>query len=66
MFSEFGIGLKHRADEGYFRYDGKPISQYSQWKDGMDARVAKYRLYHLIEDDWLTYHLTRIGANLNR
>jgi hypothetical protein len=32
----------------------------------MDSRVAKYRLYHLIEDDWLTYYATRIAANLDK
>ena len=78
MFSEFGVGLKrkpvramlewlvamHCPDEGCFKYVGKPISRYSRRKDGMDSRVAKYRLYHLIEDDWLTYYATRIGANL--
>jgi hypothetical protein len=50
--------------EGCFKYTGKPMSKYSRRKDGMDSRVAKYRLYHLIEDDWLTYYATRIGANL--
>jgi hypothetical protein len=49
------------ADQGCFRYAGKPLSQYSLRQDGMDARVARYRLHHLIEDDWLTYHLTRIA-----
>jgi len=80
MFSEFRVGSKekpvqtilewlmsmYRADENCFRYTGKPISKHSQRRDGMDARVAKYRLHHLIEDDWLTYHLTRIGMNLNQ
>jgi hypothetical protein len=80
MFSEFRVGLKekavqtilewflsmYRANEGCFRYTGKPISKYSHQQDGMDARVAKYRLHHLIEDDWLTYYLTRIGLNLNQ
>ena len=79
VFSEFGIGLDSIAihtiiewlssmyspQEGCFRYPGKPISQYSHHLDGMDHRVAKYRLYHLIENDWLTYHLTRVGLNLN-
>ena len=32
----------------------------------MGSRVAKYRLCHLIEDDWRTYHKTRTGVNLNR
>jgi hypothetical protein len=54
----------YHPDEGCFKYAGKPISQYSRRKDGMDSRVAKYRLYHLIEDDWLTYYATRIGSNL--
>jgi hypothetical protein len=78
MFSEFGVGLEekpvwavlewlmamHCPEEGCFKYTGKPISKYSRRKDGMDSRVAKYRLYHLSEDDWLTYYATRIGANL--
>ena len=78
MLSEFQVGLEeepvramlewlmtmHSPDEGCFRYTGKPISKHSRRKDGMDSRVAKYRLYHLIEDDWLTYYATRIGANL--
>lgn len=29
------------------------------------AGVLRYHLYHLIEDDWLTYYLTRIAMNLN-
>jgi hypothetical protein len=78
MLSDFNVGLKektvqtiwewlmtmYRPDEGYFRYIGKPISRYSRHRDAMDARVAKYRLYHLIEDDWLTYYITRIVANI--
>jgi hypothetical protein len=80
MFSELQVGLEtkpvqallewlmtmYRPDEGCFKYTGKPISKYSRHKDAMDSRVAKYRLYHLIEDDWLTYYATRIGANLIR
>ena len=27
--------------------------------------VLRYHLYHLVEDDWLTYHLTRIALNLS-
>jgi hypothetical protein len=78
MFSELGIGLKTRAvrkilkwlmtmydaKEGCFRYTGKPISKYSKKEDGIDSRVAKYRFYHLIENDWLTYHMTSIAANI--
>jgi len=78
MLSEFGIGLQERAintilewlmtmydaDQGCFRYSGKPISKYSRRQDYMDSRVAKYRLYNLIEDDWLTYYVTRIAKNL--
>ena len=26
--------------------------------------VLRYRLYHLVEDDWLTYYLTRIAQNM--
>jgi hypothetical protein len=74
MFSQYGIGMGARpvstilewllemynTQEGRFKYSGKPIAKYSRRKDGMDVRVAKYRLYHLIEDDWLTYYITRV------
>ncbi len=78
MLSDLDVSLGARAvgtlddwlmsmyipDEGRFRYAGKPVSKHSRRKDGMDARVARYRLYHLIEDDWLTYYMTRISVNL--
>jgi hypothetical protein len=80
MFSEYGIGITakpiniiltwllemYHEKEGCFVYNGKPISRYSRRKDGMDSRVAKYRLYHIIETDWLTYYLTKIASNLIR
>jgi hypothetical protein len=79
MFSELRVGLEekpvqallewlmtmYRPGEGHFHYTGKPISKYTRRADDMDPRVAKYRLYHLIEDDWLTYDAARIAANLN-
>ena len=57
MLSEYKTGLKENAvqtivnwlmsmyleEEGCFRYNGKPISQYKQKLDGMDAKIAKYR-----------------------
>ncbi len=78
MFSDLGIGMRTEAvqailkwlmamydgQEGCFRYAGKPISRYTRKGDGIDARVAKYRFYHLIEDDWLTYHMTRIATHM--
>jgi hypothetical protein len=78
MFSQLGIGLQTRAvktilkwlmtmydaQEGCFRYSGKPISKYSKKQDGLTSTVAKYRFYHLIENDWLTYHMTRIAAHV--
>ena len=78
MFSEYNIGMKDKAiqtilkwfmsmyyqDESCFKYSGKPISKYSRKEDYMTARVAKYRLFHLIEDDWITYYLTRIMQNI--
>ena len=54
----------YNEKEGCFIYNGKPISKYAYRKDGMDSRVAKYRLYRLIEADWLTYYLTKIALNL--
>lgn len=78
MFSELNIGMRTQAvrtilkwlmtmydgEEGCFRYIGKPVSKYSKKQDGIDSRVAKYRFYHVIENDWLTYHITRIAANM--
>ena len=78
MFSEFGVGLDARPvrtisewlmsmydpEVGHFRYDGKPPSRYTVRGDGVSSRVAKYRLYHLAEDDWLTYYATRIALNM--
>jgi hypothetical protein len=78
MFSEFGLGLDtkpvrtilrwlkemHHPEEGCFRYDGKPPSRFTNRADGMDPRVARYRLYHMIEPDWLTFRVTRIAMNL--
>jgi hypothetical protein len=26
--------------------------------------VLRYHLYHLVEDDWLTYYMTRIALNM--
>jgi hypothetical protein len=78
MFSETGIGLDQRPVQallewlmtmyqplkGHFRYNGKAVSKYSAKKDGVSPRVMKYRLYHLIEDDWLTYYMICIGKNI--
>jgi hypothetical protein len=30
----------------------------------VNAGILRYQLYHLIEDDWLTYYLTRIAQNM--
>ena len=30
----------------------------------VSAPVLRYQLYHLVEDDWLTYTLTRIALNI--
>jgi hypothetical protein len=36
------------------------------WQDiaKTSAPVLRYHLYHLVEDDWLTYYLTRIALNM--
>jgi hypothetical protein len=78
MFSELDVGLKTKAvktilnwlmtmynpRQGCFSYAGKPVSKYSNNQDGIDSRVAKYRLFHLIENDWFTYHMTKIAVSL--
>ena len=77
MFSETGVDPTHRSVQvlldwledmyhpakAHFRYKGKPISKMSRREDGATPRVMKYRTYHLIEDDWLTYYMTRIESN---
>ncbi len=78
MFTEFKVGLDTRTiksalkwllamyqlNKFCFKYNGKPITRYNFKEDYMDSRVAKYRLFQLIEDDWLTYYATRIFKNL--
>lgn len=78
MFSKFKIGLDskvikslldwllsmYQQDNSHFQYNGKPITKYNLKADYMDSRVAKYRLFHLIENDWLTYYATWIFKNL--
>ncbi len=51
----------YRPETGSYRYSGKPVSKMTLREDGGDPRVMKYRLYHLIEEEWLTYWATRIG-----
>ncbi|MBA7478152.1 hypothetical protein GH157_05800 [archaeon] len=77
MFSEAGVEPTQRSvkaildwldgmclpEEAYFRYVGKPVSRMSVREDGASTVVMKYRLFHLIEDDWLTYYVTRIASN---
>ncbi len=78
MFSEYEIDMSkkpirvllewlltmYHQDEGFFVYQGKPVSGFAQRQDGVSARVMKYRLYHLIETDWFTYYLSRIALNM--
>jgi hypothetical protein len=71
VLSELGVGLTERPvqillnwlvdmyhpDEAHFSYQGRgPTSSSPGWE--------RYYLYHLIEDDWLTYYATRIAVNL--
>ncbi|OGD45346.1 hypothetical protein A3K69_02260 [Candidatus Bathyarchaeota archaeon RBG_16_57_9] len=49
----------HDPGEDCFRYTGKPVSKMSRKLDGGDARVMRYRLFHMIEHDWLTYWAAR-------
>ncbi len=76
-FSEAGVESTQRSvkaildwlegmylpEEAHFRYVGKPVSRMSVREDGASSVVMKYRLFHLIEDDWLTYYMTRIASN---
>ena len=54
------------SEKNQYHYSGKPISKMSRRIDGHTPQVFKYRLYHMIEDDWLTYYVTRILRELRR
>jgi hypothetical protein len=73
MLSDMGVGLAERpvqavlkwlmsmydAEQGRFRYSGRK-------SEATDLGMAgtRYWLFHRIEEDWLTYRMTRIAANL--
>jgi hypothetical protein len=54
----------YNKQDGSYSYSGKPASKWSAAVDGTSAQVAKYHLRHVVEKDWLTYHMTRILLNL--
>lgn len=78
MLTEFNIGVDsdtvqnllkwlmtmYQPEGTHFVYTGKSIAKHTNKEDYMDSRVAKYRLFQLIEDDWLTYYATRIFQNI--
>jgi hypothetical protein len=71
VLSELGLALSERpvgalvewlsemycADEAHFSYPAKRPTTSSPGR-------VRYHLYHLAEDDWLTYYATRIAVNL--
>jgi hypothetical protein len=75
MFSDLGVGLDtqpvqkylewllslYNPQRGCFHYSGS-----MQDATDLDPGGAKYGLFQLIDDEWLTYRITRIAANLLR
>jgi hypothetical protein len=73
MFSDLGVGLEtqpvktylewlmslYDPQQGCFHYSGS-----KQDASDLGSGGAKFSLYHMIDDDWLTYRVTRIAANL--
>jgi hypothetical protein len=73
MFSDLGVGLAERPvqtilkwlmsmydpEQGCFRYFGRKADA-----TDLGAAGTRYWLFQHIEDDWLTYRMTRIAANL--
>lgn len=53
----------YHPKNGYFQYRGKPPSKMKRREDGATPQVMRHRLYHLIEDEWFTYYMTRIESN---
>lgn len=45
-------------------YEGKFGADYWSTLSKTSAPVLRYHLYHLVEDDWLTYYSTRIALNI--
>ena len=45
-------------------YEARYGAAYWETIPKVSAGVLRYQLYHLVEDDWLTYTLTRIGQNM--
>ena len=45
-------------------YVGRYGAAYWETTTKVSAPVLRYQLYHLLEDDWLTYYTTRIGQNM--
>jgi hypothetical protein len=45
-------------------FEGRYGADYWPTVAKASAPVLRYQLYHLVEDDWLTYYLTRIALNL--
>jgi len=47
-------------------FEGKYGADYWTTVAKTSAPVLRYHLYHLVEDDWLTYHAIRIALNMTR
>jgi hypothetical protein len=45
-------------------YQASCGSDYWETIPKVSAGILRYQLYHLVEDDWLTYYLTRIAQNI--
>jgi hypothetical protein len=78
MFTEKGVGLSSKpvrvlldwfkgmydSSDGHFTYRGKPISKHAWNEDKLTPYALKFKTYHLITDDWLTYYMAMIAKNL--
>jgi hypothetical protein len=59
------------AEAGVFRSQGESCTSYAALIAAVQrsrqsvhsARVLRYEMFHLLEDDWLTFHLTRAAIN---
>ena len=69
---EGAFRTRDKPISNFVRHISAIVKEFEQkYGDGYWATIAKtsvpvlrYHLYHLVEDDWLTYYSTRIACNM--
>ena len=56
----------YEPELNHFRFKNQKKFKPVKRADKVSKQVMKYRNFHLIEDDWLTYHILKIETNLRK